>query len=294
MLPGWWARLALDNISSAVPAEAKLVQSSCMGSADNNTDLIQALSGSGFPMQTAVASAIKGLCNYEVEQELAWHHPDSSDGFLDIAAVGREVHVLIECKKTVQDKFIFLLPEDSDFENQQSIQGIYLHQSPDSTRRPAVVWGRISAIPVSYKSMFCVAKSSKSPNSNRLLESYVQPLVKATEAYALERYRRFRPAQNEPRCVPCIPLLITNAPLFVAQYRPEDVCLESGIYKARTEHINSVKYIRFHKQFTTSFEVEMRERTVLVAHTSAIAEVLNGLASANVVDAAAAKYIVLG
>jgi hypothetical protein len=250
--------------------------------ADDSNDLIQALSGSGFPFQTSLASAIRGLGIYEVEEELAWRHPDGSDRFLDIAAVGGQVRVLIECKKTAQDKFVFLLPESGDCQqNHQFLQGIYLRQIQDATRRGAVAWGRISAIPVSHKSMFCVAKSS---NSNRLLESLVQPLVRGTEAYALDRYEQFRPGENEAKCVPCIPVLITNAQLFVARYRPGEVCLESGIYKARREDLSPVKYIRFSKEFTTSPDVKMRERTVLVAHASAVAELLQGLASASIPD----------
>lgn len=258
--------------------------------ADDSNDLIQALSGSGFPMQTRVASAIKALAIYEVEEELAWRRPDGSDGFLDIAAIGRSVRVLIECKKTAQDKFVFLLPADGDcHQHHQFLQGIYLHQMQDSTKRGAVAWGRISTAPSSYKSMFCVAKSS---SSNRLLESDVQPLVRATEAYALDRYRSFRPEQSEAICAPCVPVLITNAALFVACYHPDEVCLESGIYKARNEHLSPVKFIRFSKQFTTSFDVEMRERTVLIVHSSAVVEVLRELNFASVPDANSGKPIV--
>ena len=54
--------------------------------------------------------------------------------------------------------------------------------------------------------------------------------------------------------------------------------MDSGIYQAMKDHLIPVKFIRFSKQFTTSFGVAMRERTVFVVHTSALREVLMSLA----------------
>lgn len=258
--------------------------------ADDARDLVKALSASGFPMQTAVASAIRALGMYDIQEELAWRHPDGSDRFLDMAAVGAQVHVLIECKKTLQDKFVFLLPEEGEPALPTPLlHGIYLCQVQDSTLRGAVAWGRLSAVPTTYNSMFCVTRSS---SSNRLLESDVQPLVRASEAYALDRYKNFRPQQHQAKSVPCVPVLITNAPLFVARYRPGEVSLESGVYEARTEHLSPIKLIRFYKQFTTTFDIEARVRTVFVAHTSAIVELLKGLGSADVVKGRSERIVV--
>jgi len=259
---------------------------------DECRDLLDALSASGFPMQTAVAAAIRSLGLYEVQEEIAWRDPDGADKFLDMVAVGGGVRVLIECKKTLQDKFIFLLPETGEpRQRQPTLRGVYLYQIPDSTLRAAVAWGRISTLPTSFDSMYCVTKTS---SPNRLLETNAQALVRATEAYALDRCKGFRPQAHEAKSIPCIPVLITNAPLFVARYRPDAVSLDSGIYQARSEHLSAESAIRFTKQFTTSLDIETRERTVLIAHTSAIAELFRCLGSAGVVDNQRPRFIFSG
>jgi len=243
-------------------------------------------------MQTAVAAAIRSLRFYEVQEEIAWRDSDGSDKFLDMVAVGAGVRVSIECKKTAQDKFIFLLPEVDEIQQRQpTLRGVYLYQIQDSAPRGSVAWGRISTLPTTYDSMYCVTKTS---GPNRLLEANAQALVRGTEAYAADRCKRFRPQGAESKSVPCIPVLITNAPLFVARYRPDDVSLESGIYQARGEHLTAEQVVRFTKQFTTSPDIETRERTVLVAHTSAINELFRSLASASVEDTRPAKFIFSG
>ena len=179
-----------------------------------------------------------------------------------------------------RDKFVFLLPADVDAGAQrQAVECIYLHQIQDSTRRGAVAWGSASALPLSYEATFCVAKSS---SSNRLLENDAQPLVRATEAYAMNRYRQFKPQGSEPTSVACVPVLVTNAPIFVARYRPADVSLDSGIYLARIEHLFPVRFIRFTKQFTTSVYFDVRQRTVFIVQASAITEVLRNLVNTSI------------
>ena len=96
---------------------------------DDGRDLLQALSSSGFPFQTAVASAVRAVDRYEVHDELAWRHRDGSDRFLDIVGISKSVRVMIECKKTSSEKFVFLLPSDvSVGVDTNRIWGLYLHQ----------------------------------------------------------------------------------------------------------------------------------------------------------------------
>jgi len=87
-----------------------------MEAPEDNVDLISTLSSSGFPFQTAVAATIRELGLYQVHEELAWRQPDGPDKFIDIVAVGARVRLFIECKKTTQEKFIFLLPDHSKSE----------------------------------------------------------------------------------------------------------------------------------------------------------------------------------
>jgi hypothetical protein len=78
-----------------------------------------ALKGSGFPFQTAVSYAIgthKGPSynSYKIHaSEYPWRNHKNEDSFLDLVAISSRFVLTIECKKTKQEKFIFLLPSSA-------------------------------------------------------------------------------------------------------------------------------------------------------------------------------------
>jgi len=106
---------------------------------DDTKPILQALSASGFPFQTAVAAVVRGTGMYEVKEEVAWRHRDGSDKFLDIVATGKQVRVMLECKKTKDEQYVFLQPENSsETPEAEHLKGIFFSQVQDSTRRGSV------------------------------------------------------------------------------------------------------------------------------------------------------------
>jgi hypothetical protein len=75
--------------------------------------LISALSGSGFPFQTAVAAEIRATKLFQVDEEVAWNSCDGSTRFLDLVASNERVRICIECKALRNDNLVFLLPKDT-------------------------------------------------------------------------------------------------------------------------------------------------------------------------------------
>jgi hypothetical protein len=245
--------------------------------AEENSDLIAPISASGFPFQTAVASAVRELGLYDVQEEIAWQQRDGSDKFLDLVAVNNRVRICIECKKTNNEKFVFLLPSgEVSAPDESQLKCLFLNQVERVYKNRRVLWGTASSGPITHNAMYCVARTA---NGGRLLETDAQPLVRATEAYAIDRYPKFDPGPNDLETVPCIPVLVTNAPLFVMGYDPSEVPLESGIYKAKVEQFHPVEFVRFTKEFLTS-EVEARTRTVIVCQATAVGKLLRNLTAA--------------
>jgi hypothetical protein len=102
-------------------------------------------------------------------------------------------------------------------------------------------------MPKSPESAFCVVSTSDSGKDQRMLERDAQLLMRATDAYALRFKRDLRPQFPEPDFL-FLPLLVTNAKLFVADYDPADVSLDTGQFAMPLPVTASpVRWVRFRK-----------------------------------------------
>jgi hypothetical protein len=99
---------------------------------------------------------------------------------------------------------------------------------------------------------FCVVSTSDSGRDQRLLEKDAQLLVRGTDAYG----RRLTTAQQTALGVPdrsIVPLIVTNARLFNANYDPRDVLLDTGqlLIKPILD-ISPIECVRFRKALTAA------------------------------------------
>ena len=241
--------------------------------------VVTALVSSGFPFQTAIAATVPQAVDWKVlDEEFPWQDTAGADRFLDIAAGNEALFVGLECKKSQTENFIFLQP-DARTGRAQRVRCPYLTQIRDSTRRIEVAFAEWFFEPESVESAFCVVTTSDKGRDQRLLERDAQLLVRGTDAYALFRKRAFKPtAQWEPDR-PCVPVLVTNAPLFVAKYSPAAVSLESGQFALPPEaEIESVEWVRFAKPFTSHRNRDVGFRTVFVVRATALVRFLEAIA----------------
>jgi hypothetical protein len=74
-----------------------------------------------------------------------------------------------------------------------------------------------------------------------------------------------------------LPVIVTNAQLFVAHYKPTDVALDTGEFKEPPNNIESAPWIRFSKAFTTSERRDFARRSVFVVGATHLEEFLNKL-----------------
>jgi hypothetical protein len=266
------------------------------------SDLIGVLGGSGFPLQTAVAVAIRdvrapshhgGHRLFDVHEEIAWRDRDGTDKFLDIVAIGERVRLFVECKKT-KDKYVFLVSGEYEVKpDVHKLKCVYL-SALQGQNKGTVCWGEGFADVPSYEARYCVVNKDAKDGKGRLLERDMQPLVNGTEAWARDRIREIQYNPNRPdlNSFMCVPVLVTTAQLFIARCHPIlDVALDSGIYKAKQEHLEPVSYIRFTKEFTTTRACVANTRTVIVANATAIGEVFAWLSTVVVRDNQAVYYL---
>ena len=193
------------------------------------------LQNSGFPFQTAVTHAVaakarEGWAVYA--SEFPWQSLDGETRFLDlVAALNASFYLAIECKRTRKEIFTFLRPVGlSDTGPVERFRCLHAEQVQDSTKRLEVFCEEWALHPRSTESEFCVVSTSDSGKDQRLLERDAGLLVNAADALADTLRGRFVPDMDAPAIVSqlVLPVIVTNAPLYSARYRPTDISLESG------------------------------------------------------------------
>ncbi len=183
-------------------------------------------------------------------------------------AVGTQGLVLtIECKKTDGDDYVFLQPTPASTGLGRDARVICTQ--PDIVEmshklRPVHFWWR-GLVPESYQAEFCVLRKEKG-----LLERDAKLLLRATLAYA-------NLTTNSPGLAyrPLLPMLVTNAKLFVMHYPAGAVSLESGTLESRDKaRLEAVSFVRFTKSFFSSRTQDLGTHTVLVVQARAFEQCL--------------------
>ncbi len=255
------------------------------GSADNQgappsergvpASVYGALQASGFPFQTAVEHVIRNTEQWSVLAiEFPWTASEGGDQFLDIVAGSGQFVAGVECKKTQKEKFTFLLPQGGKATTVDRARLLYAEQIRDSTRRWELFCNDWRVGPLSNESAFCIVSTSKSGRDQRMLERDAGRLILGTDAYALRAARELAVSAADEPGRPFVPVLVTNAPLFVARYKPTEVSLESGEFATSPTDIVAVPWARFRKSFPSHSGRDLGDRTVFVVTASSLMEFL--------------------
>lgn len=111
----------------------------------------------------------------------------------------------------------------------------------------------------------------------------VQPLLRATDAYVRRAARApERIPDPVPRLTdtPVLAVLVTNAKIFVADYDPTAVSIETGAFGGHADAgIVPADVVRFRKAFLAHRDRDLGARTVLVVRATAFASLLQQLHS---------------
>jgi len=234
--------------------------------------VIGALVASGLPFQTAVAQVIRHSDYALSNEEFPWRDEAGSDRFLDLVAVKNWFTLTIECKKTRKEMLTFLRPASSQGDTNYTRCLRFSHSVLSFTRLKPY-FENLALAPRSAESQYCIVSATDLEKNPRMLEQDVQRLVAGTDAYSRHCNRPGDPLSDRL----FIPLLVTNAKLFVADYDASDVSLETGEFPMPPPaKISPVKWVRFRKAFTSVPE-DFGERTVFVVAAAALRQFLNKL-----------------
>lgn len=259
-----------------------------MAKADDRVpeSVLAALQSSGFPFQTAVAHVIS-MAGWSVcESEYPWQTSGGDSQFLDLVATNGTLFLTIECKKTRKEILTFLRPLGHPHTGTTGVvkefRCLRASQIQDSTRRLEIYCEEWAVEPESTRSEFCVVSTSQSGRDQRLLERDAGLVVRATDAFAHGRRKRFRPDRDPSPDAACLflPVIVTNAPLYTVRFKPTDVSLESGEFSELPQEVETAPYVRFRKAFTPDGGPDLGDRSVFIVNAASFAEFLGLVAIA--------------
>ncbi len=238
-----------------------------------DNQVIGSLLASGFPFQTAVANTIKQTEHWSVvSQEFPWSDGSGTSQFLDLVIATKLMIAAVECKKSQKEMLTFLNPGSQP--DTTRFRCTYLKQIQDSTKRMERFCTEWQLSPACAESAFCVVSTSESGKDQRMLERDVQRVIHGLDAFSMKHWKEFKPGASEPD-KPYLPIIVTNAKLFVANYDAADIDLESGQFKGTPTNITPVSLVRFRKSF--SARPDLGARTVFIVSASAFVEFLGVL-----------------
>jgi hypothetical protein len=241
---------------------------------DNENKVVSSLLSSGFPFQTAITDLITKQPKWSIERtEYPWEDINGQHQFLDIVAYKGNLIATIECKKTEKEILTFLNP-GSHPDNITGSYCINLKQVQDSTQRMDMYNSAWYFLPPSFNTSYCVVSTSDSGKDHRLLERDAALLIRGTDALAVHFKESFNPKTfpNTERIH--VPIIVTNAPLYVASYDPIEVSLQSGRFTEVPNNMTEVPWVRFTKSFTSNPRGVLMPRTIFAINALKFAEFL--------------------
>ena len=236
------------------------------------------LNASGFAYQLGLEAAVLGMKKgnpwHVTSREHSWR-TETASGFIDMVLSNGNIHLVIECKRTRDATWMFLMPDKNQMKRSHARicwTDTYPHQ------RALTGWGDVQVYPACPESEFCAIRG-QGEGHTPLLERLAASVVESSDGLAAD----FLELTAESAAYHLIvPVIVTNASLLTAAFDPRDVDLGNG--ELKSAEYDDVPYVRFRKSLGPSespieYDPESleelaagSERTVFVVHGPAFTQ----------------------
>jgi hypothetical protein len=209
---------------------------------DRTSKLQNLLDASGFPYQLAVEHAVRSKSDWHngpwsiAGREHHWS-TRNREGYIDIVLSRSSTHLVVECKRSRDATWVFLIPKEGQM-NRSHARVAWA--STRVHRLPLSGWVDTQVHPASPESEFCVVRGQE--NSKPLLESIARGVTEAADGLA-DQFLELGEQRTTGNVI--VPVIVTNAELVVARFKPEDVNVESG--EIESPDFDTVSHLRFRK-----------------------------------------------
>jgi len=211
----------------------------------NYDNLLKIVDSSGYQFQQAVEEKLRSLSTNrgfdKILNEHSWcNEKEKISGFIDIIAIHDYARLVVECKRSLDASWIFLLPTERQVETNTARLGWGYRN--DSNKQILTGYTDFSFVPNSYVSNFCVIRGTDSNNSS-FLERLCNILILSQDAITEEELTASKNTLTNR--ILTVPIIITTAQLFACKYDIKDISLKNG-FTSKAD-FEKVPFIRFHK-----------------------------------------------
>jgi hypothetical protein len=171
-------------------------------------------------------------------------HPwktEFGDGFIDLVLSRGAVNLAVECKRTRDAVWIFLVSKEGDVSRSHAK---ICWASTFPQKKPLSDWGDIQIYPTSPESDFCVVRGTGEKDAP-MLERLGSLVAESAWGLACD-ILTLREGRDRTEIV--VPVIVTNARLFVTRLDPAQVDLASG--DAADLDFVEVPHVRFRKSLS--------------------------------------------
>jgi len=252
------------------------------------TDQLSSVNRSGYPLQIAIAHAVKARSRVHgwrvLYEEHSWRNP-REEGFIDLVLehVNLQVVLLIECKR-LQNKQWTLLSPEGHAKPHRHARGLRTERVKGQVALGFPRWSDEPADPATPEAMFCVMpKDARDPTVERVGAE----LVSAAEALEIEERDYLNRRGGDSRRI-YFAAIVTTADLSVCSFDPSSISLADGMIPCNAP-LSPVHAVRITKQLSTQpvggvpvaqfgqeadALVKAKERTVFVINAAHLDEFL--------------------
>lgn len=253
-----------------------------------DADRRTAIDKSGFPFQVAVERRIQDTATSHGWSVLPHEHPwydarTGQDAFIDILIEKAGIRGIIECKRSIEVEWSFLVPRDKRTVGTARLAcGLVCSIGPRHASK-AIHYEEIALQPVLPEAEFCAvnaAAGQKQPRDEQMLERIAAPVARAAYAVAEQAMETERHGGKSEHIY--LPIVVTNARLSLCNFDPSQVSLSSGVLP-RHEKVDDVNAVYFRRSIGSAKTGPLRqiqqasERTVLVVRAEYLEELLPGV-----------------
>lgn len=236
------------------------------------------LNASGFRFQLAIEDAVRKSDISGTWKVTGREHPwrtGDSEGYIDLILSSGTTHLVLECKRSRDADWLFLMPDNAQMERSHA-RVCWTDTKPH--RRALKGWGDTQVYPRSPETEFCVVRG-QGEKDTPLLERMAAGVVQATDGLARQYLELGRESRTTHRL---LPVIVTSASLFVSQFSPGGVSLQTG--EPNEAKHQEVSHLRFRKSLAGpevpfEFEPETLEdlaygsiRTVFVVQATGLVD----------------------
>jgi hypothetical protein len=216
--------------------------------------LLKLVNSSGFLFQLRVAQEIANSQSQRPWTVMAQEHPwsDAStghEGFIDLVIGKGIARMVIECKRTRDADWVFLVPADSENSAETRVRCMWIDAPQNASLKPQLKsgWHNFFARPESFTSEFCIVRGT-GEGQRPMLENLCRQLLDSAESLAREELSLIVGKEKSIKRY-YVPAIVTNARLFVCHFDIDSVSIKDG--EILNGNFEPVPYIRFGKSLAT-------------------------------------------